>query len=32
MATPFLEDYAKRHSPEQIMAMVDLALSYDPKM
>lgn len=31
MATPFLEDYAKHHSPEQIMAMVDLVLSYDPK-
>ncbi|WP_164931750.1 transglutaminase family protein [Dyella sp. M7H15-1] len=31
MATPFLEDYAKRRTPEQIMAMADLALSYDPK-
>jgi regulator of sirC expression with transglutaminase-like and TPR domain len=31
MAAPFLEDYAKRHTPEQIMAMVDLMLSYDPK-
>lgn len=31
MATPFMEAYAQNHSPEQIMAMVDLALSYDPK-
>lgn len=31
MATPFMDFYAKGHSPEQIMAMVDLALSYDPK-
>lgn len=31
MAAPFLDDYAKHHSPGQIMAMVDLMLSYDPK-
>jgi regulator of sirC expression with transglutaminase-like and TPR domain len=31
MATPFIQDYAKSHSPSQIMAMADLALSYDPK-
>ena len=31
MAAPFLDDYAKHHSPEQIMPMVDLMLSYDPK-
>lgn len=31
MAGPYFEHYAKSHSPEQIMAMVDLALSYDPK-
>jgi regulator of sirC expression with transglutaminase-like and TPR domain len=31
MATPFIQDYAKSHSPSQIMAMADLALGYDPK-
>lgn len=31
MSAPFLDNYAKSHSPEQIMAMVDLMLSYDPK-
>lgn len=31
MATPFLDNYAKHHSPERIMAMVDLMLSYEPK-
>lgn len=31
MATPFIQYYATTHSPSQIMAMADLALSYDPK-
>lgn len=31
MSAPFLDNYIKSHTPEQIMAMVDLMLSYDPK-
>jgi len=31
MATPFIQYYATTHDPNQIMAMANLALSYDPK-